>query len=53
MERFTSVEVTPRLKSYHTFGCPVYVVQNALQGGGNVPKWNPREIIGVNLGLSP
>ncbi len=40
------------LRDCHTFGCPVYAQQNALQAGNALPKWNPRARLGVNLGPS-
>ena len=49
MEHSTSVELSPQLKSYHAFGCPVYALPNTLQVGDYVPKWNPRSRLGVNL----
>ena len=53
MERSTSAEVSPRLKSWHTFGFPVYALQKTLRVGGHVPRCNPRAILGLNLGPSP
>ncbi|KAL7481833.1 hypothetical protein ACHAW6_007506 [Cyclotella cf. meneghiniana] len=37
----------------HTFGCPVYVLNNALVAGGKIPKWSPQSRLGINLGPSP
>ncbi len=37
----------------HTFGCPVFALQNALAAGHSIPRWNPRAHIGLNLGPSP
>ena len=53
LERFARSEVAPKLKENHTFGCPVYALQNRLQAGNRIPKWNPRARIGLNLGPSP
>ena len=33
LERFAEVNVSPRIKIFHTFGCPVYALHNDLQGG--------------------
>ena len=46
---------TTRLKNFHTFGCPVYVLDARLQdsGGPGVPKWEPRARLGVYVGHSP
>ena len=30
MEKFTGVPVRPKLRHYHAFGCPTYVLDNAL-----------------------
>jgi hypothetical protein len=53
IERFARTEVAPKLKENHTFACPVYALQNRLQAGNRIPKWNPRARIGLNLGTSP
>ena len=53
MERFTKVQVSTHLKVFHTWGCPIYALNNTLQAGSSIPKWNPRARIGINLGLSP
>jgi hypothetical protein len=53
LERFTGSAVSPYIKSNHTFGCPVYALQNHLQTNGKLPKWNPRSRIGIYLGPSP
>jgi hypothetical protein len=31
-----------RLLDFHTFGCPVYVLDPRLQQGNKIPKWQPR-----------
>ena len=51
LENFSSINVGARLVNNQTFGCPVYAMQNALQGGSTIPKWNPCCGIGVNLVL--
>ena len=53
LERFTGSNVSPCIKSNHTFGCPVYALQNRLQTNGKLPKWNPRARVGIYLGPSP
>ena len=53
LERFCGVKVERNLNKSHTFGCPVYVFHNTLQGGKYIPKWNPRSRLAVNLGPSP
>jgi len=44
-----------RLSNYHTFGCPVYVLDARLQstGGAGPPKWDPRCRLGIYVGHSP
>jgi hypothetical protein len=49
---FTQSQVRPTTKYLHPFGCPVYVLQAALQSGGTQPKWNDRSRVGVYLGHS-
>jgi hypothetical protein len=51
-EFFTQSQVRPTTKYLHPFGCPVYVLQAALQSGGTQPKWNDRSRVGVYLGHS-
>jgi len=41
------------MKFVHTFGCPVFALQNALASGKSLPRWSPRTRLGLNLGLSP
>ncbi len=36
----------------HVFGCPVYVLDAALQDGHKIPKWSPRSRLGLFLGFS-
>jgi hypothetical protein len=31
-----------RLADFHTFGCPVFVLEPRLQQGLKIPKWQPR-----------
>jgi hypothetical protein len=41
------------LKSFHTFGCPVYVLEPCLQAGHKIPKWEPCSHMTIYLGHSP
>ena len=43
------------LKDFHTFGCPVYVLDSRLQsaGGPGPPKWDPWARLGIYVGHSP
>jgi hypothetical protein len=36
----------------HTFGFPVFALQNALASGNTLPRWSPRARLGLNLGPS-
>jgi hypothetical protein len=53
LELFSQVEVRPQVKFAHTFGSPVYVLDEKLQAGQSKPKWEHRARIGVYLGPSP
>ena len=47
--------MSTRVQHFHTFGCPVYVLDARLQdaGGAGPPKWDPRSRLGIYLGHSP
>ena len=53
LEMFSGVEIAPKLRHFHAFGCPTYVLDNALQSGQGAPKWKERSRLGVYLGPSP
>mmetsp|Transcript_28700 Transcript_28700/g.41073 ORF Transcript_28700/g.41073 Transcript_28700/m.41073 type:complete len:760 (+) Transcript_28700:1583-3862(+) len=53
IELFSGSTVQPQLKHFHHFGCPVYVLDSALQAGKKIRKWSERARIGINLGSSP
>lgn len=53
MELFTGVKVAPKLKHFHTFGCPTYVLDSKLQAQQHLNKWKSRDRLGVYLGPSP
>ena len=53
LELFSSIHVGSNMKHVHTFGCPVFALQNALASGKSLPRWSPRARLGLNLGLSP
>ena len=44
-----------RLSHFHTFSCPVYILDARLQsvGGGGPPKWDPLARLGIHLGHYP
>ena len=37
----------------HAFGCLVYVLDQALQDGKKIPKWNSRACHGIFVGFLP
>ena len=41
------------LRRTHPFGCPVFVLDPALQDGNKLPKWNARARRGMFVGFSP
>ena len=55
LERFAQINISNRMKNFHTFGCPVYALHNDLQNnnGTRLSKWEPRARLGINLGFSP
>ena len=43
-----------RLRDFHKFGCPCYVLDSCLQTNlKGVPKWDPRARLGIYLGRYP
>jgi hypothetical protein len=53
LELFSSICVGANMKHMHTFGCPVFALNNVLALGKSIPRWSPRARIGLNLGPSP
>ena len=46
--------IKPNAHEYHTFGCPVYVLNSEIQSGSiGTPKWEPHSRVGVYLSHSP
>ena len=42
------------VSTFHTWGCPVYVLEAGLQSGSiGPPKWDPRARLGIYVGRSP
>ena len=52
-ELFTGSQVAPNLQHIKPFGCPVYVLDNAMQAGKKISKWEIRSRLGIYLGMSP
>ena len=54
LERFSRTRSQIAPDRFHTWGCPVFVLDARNQSGfASVPKWEPRSRMGVNLGFSP
>ena len=53
LQKFSSVSMDPKLRHFHSFGCPAYVLDNVLQSSQGLPKWSSRSRLGVYLGASP
>ena len=53
--RFSNTKsVNVQLKHYHTFGCPVYLLDSRLQTNPKgVPKSEPQSRLGIYVGHSP
>ncbi len=52
-EAFAQTDHLQTFEHLHTFGCPVYVLDAALQGHGKLPRYTKRARIGIYLGHSP
>ena len=52
-ELFIGINILPKIKHFHTFACPTYILDNALQGQHYLAKWQKRSRLGVYLGPSP
>ena len=46
-------DIGEKLKCYHPFGCPVFVLVAPLQDRNKIPKWDSRVRIGAYVGRSP
>ena len=54
LQRLTATDSPIKLRDYHTWGCPVYVLESSVQSTlKGLPKWEPRARIGIYLGRSP
>ena len=50
---FHQTRVQTRAKLWRPFGCPVYVLESALQANLPYHKWKERAQVGIYLGMSP
>ena len=54
IEKFSGIADDIRPSDFHTWGCPVYILEADNQTTGIVtPKWEPRAHAGIYLGHSP
>ena len=53
MELFVQVAIAPKLRHFHTFGCPTYILDNKLQGDKAIQKWQSISQLGIYLGPLP
>ena len=54
LERFSGISEDHLPTEFHTFGCPVFILNAANQSGNiGTPKWEPRSHTGIYLGHSP
>ena len=53
LETFARVTIRPNLDHFHTFGCPVYILDENLQSNNKISKWDARARVGIYLGQSP
>ncbi len=52
LDLFSSIRVGSNLKHVHTFGCPVFTLQNVLASGSQLPRLSLCACLGLNLGPS-
>jgi hypothetical protein len=52
-EIFTGTRVHTEVRHHHTFDCPVFVTETAIQQGKSLGAWLSRAKGGLNLGISP
>ena len=53
IEKFSGIKDNIDPTDFHTWGCPVYILNEANQGAIGTPKWEPRSHLGIYLGHSP
>ena len=53
LELFSNTNIAPTINNFHTFGCPTYVLDSALQAQqSQKDKWQDRARVGKYLGCS-
>ena len=54
LEKFSGITDDSLPTAFHTFGCPVFILDAANQSNSiGTPKWEPRSHTGIYLGHSP
>ena len=53
LEKFSSTKGHARVKQFHTFGSPCFILDPKLCQKKSIPKWTPRSRQAVYLGTSP
>ena len=51
--RFSQVHLSPTVRLYHTFECPIFSLNTNLQNNNSIPKCSPRSTLGAYIGKSP
>jgi hypothetical protein len=51
-EVFHGSNVSQNQKFFQLFGCPVFVLDQSMQAGKKIPKWDMRARMGIYLGMS-
>ena len=52
IHKFSKTFANIEIKNWHTWGCPVFVLEAKAQSG-KAPKWDPKARVGIYLGHSP
>ena len=52
IQKFSNVYSSPGIKNWHTFGCPVFVLEEK-SANDIIPKWDSCSRVGIYLGHSP
>ncbi len=50
---FSGVKEFTKLTDFHTFGCPLFVLEPSLCQNHKIPKWKPSSRVSIYLGNSP
>jgi hypothetical protein len=52
IELFSNIKIAPNLNHKHTFGCPMYILDQRLQAGHKMSKWEARSRVALYIGPS-